>query len=242
MATIRKHREKWQVQIRRAGLKPLSKSFTVRKDALEWARHTERLADRQELPTDPKALQKLTLGDLVRRYRDTVSPRKKTGHTEQIVLNAILAHPICLKRLSELRTEDFAEYRDQRLQKLKPVSLKRELVPIRHLFQIAPESAGSALRANPPYALAVRLVDYDMTISGRIKISQYMIARRTRIPEICKATISQKSSGFSHLDSTPPKPTCISIDRRLPNKMNDSKANTIVGTNKINIIPIGRFS
>ena len=31
MATIRKHRDRWQVRVRRAGLRPMSKSFAVRK-------------------------------------------------------------------------------------------------------------------------------------------------------------------------------------------------------------------
>src|SRR5467141_3688335 len=79
MATIRKHRDKWQVRIRRAGLRPMAKSFAVRKDAMEWGRQMEVRADRAELPTDPKALERVTLGDLVRRYRDTVSQRKKTA-------------------------------------------------------------------------------------------------------------------------------------------------------------------
>ncbi len=114
MASIRKRAAKWQVQIRRIGHRPITKTFTLRKDALEWARETERQVDRCELPGDPKILQRLTLGDLVRRYRDTVSPRKKTAATETVVLNAFLARGICSKRLSELRTEDFALYRDQR--------------------------------------------------------------------------------------------------------------------------------
>jgi len=41
MATIRKHRGKWQVQIRRAGHRPMSETFHFRKDAETWARHTE---------------------------------------------------------------------------------------------------------------------------------------------------------------------------------------------------------
>jgi hypothetical protein len=73
MATIRKQRKKWQVQIRRSGVRPMSKSFAVRKDATEWARQMEVRADRAELPSDPKALQRVTLGELVERYRDTVS-------------------------------------------------------------------------------------------------------------------------------------------------------------------------
>ena len=88
MATIRKHRDKWQVRIRRAGLRPISKSFAVRRDAMEWGRQMEVRADRADLPTDPKALERITLGDLVRRYIDTVSSRKKTAATETIVLNA----------------------------------------------------------------------------------------------------------------------------------------------------------
>jgi hypothetical protein len=115
MATIRKHRDKWQVQIRRAGVRPMSKSFTLRKDALEWARHIERQADRHELPTDPRALQNVTFGDLIRRYRDTVTPRKKTARAETYVLNALLSNGICSRRLSELRTEDFAGYAQSRV-------------------------------------------------------------------------------------------------------------------------------
>jgi integrase len=106
-------------------------------------------ADRAELPTDPKALERVTLGDLVRRYRDTVSPRKKTAETEKIVLNAFLTRQICSRRLSELRTEDFAAYRDQRLRVIKPTSLKRELTPIRHLFEVARHEWGLPLRENP---------------------------------------------------------------------------------------------
>ena len=148
MATIRKHRNKWQVQIRRVGVGPMSEIFHAPARML-WNGHDTPRSDRQELPSDPKALQRVTLGDLVRRYRDTVSPRKKTAATETIVLNAFLTRQICSKRLSELRTEDFAVYRDQRLQVIKPTSLKRELTPIRHLFEVARDEWGLPLKENP---------------------------------------------------------------------------------------------
>jgi hypothetical protein len=57
MATIRKRGAKWQVQIRRVGVRSVSRSFHVRKDAEAWARQMEVQADRCELPDDPKALQ-----------------------------------------------------------------------------------------------------------------------------------------------------------------------------------------
>jgi hypothetical protein len=60
MATIRKRGAKWQVQIRRLGVRPISRSFHVHKDAEAWARQMEVQADRRDLPRDPKALQRVT--------------------------------------------------------------------------------------------------------------------------------------------------------------------------------------
>jgi hypothetical protein len=84
MATIRKRGTKWQVQIRRVGVRPISRSFNVRKDAEAWARQMEVQADRRDLPSDPKSLQRVTLGQLVERYRDTVSVRKRGYDVERI--------------------------------------------------------------------------------------------------------------------------------------------------------------
>jgi hypothetical protein len=71
------------------GVRPISRSFHVRKDAQAWAREMEVQADRRDLPRDTKTLQRLTLGQLVERYRDTVSVRKRGYDVERIVLNAI---------------------------------------------------------------------------------------------------------------------------------------------------------
>jgi hypothetical protein len=119
----------------------------------------EAQADRGDLPSNPKALEKLSLGDLVRRYRDTVSPRKKTAAAERIVLNAFLRHPICSRKLSELRAAHFAAYRDERLQEIKPASLKRSLVPIHHLFEVAKNEWGIPIRNNPLDGLSLDFTD-----------------------------------------------------------------------------------
>jgi hypothetical protein len=79
-------------------------------------------ADRHDLPADPKALQLVTLSELVVRYRDTVSVKKKGHDREWVSLTAFLRHPICARRLSDLKTEDFAIYRDQMLKTVKPTS------------------------------------------------------------------------------------------------------------------------
>jgi len=115
MATIRKRAGKFQVQVRRLGCPALSKTFHSLQDARLWARQMEIKADRKELPDDPRALDRLTLGDLVVRYRNGVTPRKRGMDVERIVLTAFLRHPICLKRVSDLSSADFALYRDERL-------------------------------------------------------------------------------------------------------------------------------
>lgn len=149
MASIRKHRGKWQVQIRRSGSPPASKSFINRKDAENWARQTEVQIDQKSLPQDPRRLQRYTLGELVIRYRDTVTPTKRASRNETIVLNAFLRHPICLKKLSHITQEDFAAYRDERLKQVKAHSVKRMLSPIQNLFEIAKEEWGIPIRENP---------------------------------------------------------------------------------------------
>jgi len=167
MATIRKRGDKWQVQIRRKGQGALSRSFHVLKDAQEWARHTERLADRGDLPADPAALRGVTLGQLVERYRDTVSARKRTHEIERIALNAFLRHPICRRPISDLTGKHFAAYRDERLNCVKPSSVKRELVPIRNLFEVARAEWDLPIRDNPLSKL--KFADSDQRRERRLR-------------------------------------------------------------------------
>jgi hypothetical protein len=64
------------------------------------------------------SLQRITLGDLVIRYRATVTVRKRSAEIEHIVLSAFLSHPICSRRLSELRTAGLQELKHFRSQQL----------------------------------------------------------------------------------------------------------------------------
>jgi integrase len=155
MATIRRHRDKWQVRVRRDGV-ALTKTFTLKQDAEQWARHTEVKAERRELPPSVKLLAKLSLADLVIRYRDDITPRKKGAALEAVILNAFLRHPICRKRLSDLTVADFARYRDERLRDIKPNSLKRVLTPVQNMFNVAKREWGIPMASNPVSALAFK--------------------------------------------------------------------------------------
>ncbi|MHA1546777.1 MAG: site-specific integrase, partial [Alphaproteobacteria bacterium] len=99
MATIRKRDDKYQVQVRRKGQHHVTRTFTHRRDAEQWAREMEVEADKGALKTNLRVLEQFTLGNLVERYRDTISVDKKGREIETIVLNAFLRHQICSRRL-----------------------------------------------------------------------------------------------------------------------------------------------
>jgi len=149
MANIRKRGDKWQVQVRRKGYGALTRSFHVLKDAETWARQMEVQADRGDLPASPTPLRDITLGQLVERYSDTVSPRKRSHTGERVVLNAFLRHSICRRTVSGVTTAHFAAYRDERLKEVKPSSVKRALAPIQNLFEVARTEWGLPIRENP---------------------------------------------------------------------------------------------
>lgn len=165
MATIRKHRDRYQVQIRRKGFAPISKSFLLLADAKEWARHIERQADRGELGPDRKVLETITLATVISRYRDTVLPSKKAGKNEAEMLSAFLRHPICKKYLSELTTNDFMKWKDDRITGKgypKPItakSAKRLLSPIQRMFEVAMSEWDIPLRANPLADFKLKVID-----------------------------------------------------------------------------------
>lgn len=158
MATIRKRNKKYQVQIRRDG-QGASRTFSQLKDAQEWARKAEALADRRELGPDIKILSQVTLGDLVARYRDQVVPRKRGALDEVIVLNAFLRNAICKKALANIATSDFARYRDERLREVQPSTLRRQLNPIQNMFEVARDEWGLPIKENPLAKLKLKATD-----------------------------------------------------------------------------------
>lgn len=171
MATFRKRNGKWQVQVRRAGQPPISKTFLTKADGNQWAREKETEADRLELSINSEALRNTTLKELVERYVKEITPQKRSARAETYVLRAFLLHPICRKFLTDLRPTDFARYRDQRLLKMSPSGLKRELVSIRHIFEVARDEWGLPIRENP--LDKVKLKATDIRRERRLREGEY---------------------------------------------------------------------
>lgn len=135
--------------VRRRGVAPRCKSFDKRTDAVRWAREIESEADRSGWVADTRLAEKTTLGELLTRYRDQVSPTKRSAHTEMSRINAILRRPITHRTLAKLSSADVAIYRDERLKDVAPATVVRELNTIGHAVEVALREWGLWLPRNP---------------------------------------------------------------------------------------------
>lgn len=149
MATIRKRGERWQVQVRRNGYKAVTRSFLLKTDAERWARQLETDADRCVLTGDPRVLESISVADLIKRYRDTVTVTKRGQRNETIILDAMLRQPFADKTLADASPADFATYRDERLTRVKATTIRREMSLLRHTFDLARREWGLPLANNP---------------------------------------------------------------------------------------------
>jgi hypothetical protein len=115
MAAIRKLKNgKFEAQIRRKGFVPVSRTFHKKTDAEQWARHMDTKADRGDLPTPVRVLDGYKLSDMLERYRDEITVKKRSADTETYLLNAFIRQPIAKLTLAQITTSHFVTYRDTR--------------------------------------------------------------------------------------------------------------------------------
>ena len=148
MATIRKRGDRWQAQVRRRGT-TLSKTFILKSDAQHWAKQTEVEADKKGLINDRQKLERLSVADLLVRYRDEILPQKKSYPVARIIIDAFLRSGPAKTKLSDLSAEQFSSYRDQRLREVRPATINRELGLVQHVFEVARQEWGVPFAVNP---------------------------------------------------------------------------------------------
>ena len=150
MATIRRRRDKWQVQIRRKGFSPQTKSFHQQRDAERWATLKEREFDSLE----SRGLQGSTLCDmsveeLLARYRGAVVPLKRGATREAYMVSALERTPFANVAAQSLTADHVRRYRDQRLKTVSAATVVRELGILQHAFNVARTEWGFSALCNP---------------------------------------------------------------------------------------------
>ena len=110
MANITKLKSgKWRVQIRSHN-KYISKSFLKKAHASMWAKEIEYQLDRDQYE-DFSDSARISLGELITRYRDEITPHKKGRDTEKYKLNFILRHKIAKVKLLSLKAKHVIDFK-----------------------------------------------------------------------------------------------------------------------------------
>ncbi|TXC86452.1 integrase [Paraburkholderia azotifigens] len=164
MATITERRDArgnttFQARIRRAGYPPLSRTFPGRMQAELWATAIDGELDQREAQraadialrkvADAAPPDRLTLGDLLLRYRDRVTPGKRAAIEEGWRIRGLLGHPLARCPVVTLAPPQVAEWRDWRLKSVTGSTVKRDLTLLRHVIEIARIEWGIKLDSNP---------------------------------------------------------------------------------------------
>ena len=135
MASFRKRKNRWDVQIRRSGYPAICKTFFHKTDAQKWAMEIERQIEVGDyVPADLLNLD--TLGALLAHYSAEISIKKR-GRVEEISRSAKMRrHKISALPLGKLKPFHIAQYRDERLQEVSTTTAKKELQLISHALDI----------------------------------------------------------------------------------------------------------
>lgn len=129
MATIKKRSNKRFTAEIRIGGQYKSKTFDTKIQAMAWAVETE-----QTLSPDGMVAGK-TLGDLFDRYRDDITPSKKSHRTEHNRLNKFIRHPLSMMSLMDIKQTHFYEWITESLTKIKSSSVNRDLNLLSAVFE-----------------------------------------------------------------------------------------------------------
>ena len=156
MATIRKQLGKWQVQIRRKNYPNIIKTFIEKSSADKYVREIEVLMDREQFQ-DLSAEANTTLGDILKKYVNEITPSKKGAQWERYKINWLIRDKISLKTLTQLNSKDLYELKNELSTTRKPGTVRQYF----HFINIAWSAAERIWGINLPAKNPVKLVMLD---------------------------------------------------------------------------------
>ena len=168
MGSLRKYKKKWRAEARHNG-KYVSKSFQSKGDASKWLRDTE-LALEKEQFQDFRNSAHLTLGNLITRYRDEITPNKKGAVSEVYKLNFINRHQIARTKILRLSTKRIIDFKNELRITRAPATVNKYIHYIHTVWETARLNWGILLPPNNPTALVKR--EKVMTKIDRILSAQ----------------------------------------------------------------------
>lgn len=144
VASFRNTAYGWRAEVYRSGVRRSRSGFKTKAAAVAWAGQQE--ADimagvRGEVPN-------LTVADLLKRYREEISPAKKGARWEIVRLQAWERDKLATVRVRALDSPHVSEWQGRRLQAVSSASVRRERNLLNNVFEIA-RKEWRWLRKNP---------------------------------------------------------------------------------------------
>ena len=113
MATFRKRNGKWQAIVRQKNIGTVSRFFIKKTQAIKWALEQEEHRERGVFGSIGSS--EVTLGELLQRYREEITPAKRGAEAEQRRLNRLINDSISDHSIEQLTSKTLACFRDRRL-------------------------------------------------------------------------------------------------------------------------------
>lgn len=183
MASIRKRvgstGTTYHVQIRRKGLKPLTKSFSSRTLAQQWARQTESALERSEY-LDLTEAKTTELSEILSKYSNEVAIKLKGCSQEQSRCRGV-SKRLGDRVLAEITPAVLAQYREERLEQVSPKTVREELSLLQRVFNVCLKDLGITLPNNANPLDLVRKPRGDNPRERRLSPEEYAVIRQVPV-------------------------------------------------------------
>ena len=143
---------KWRARVRRKGHPEVSQTFTKKSIAQSWAQNIELKIRRGEV-VDLQA-QRVTFSEIAQRYREEVTPRKRTARAEGYRITRLI-NVFGAYSLAAIRPLDIAKFRDERVKDgMSGQTVIHDLNALSAIFEHARKEWGIWLSENPARAVS----------------------------------------------------------------------------------------
>ena len=119
-----------------------TKTFETRAAAEAWARAIEVEMDKGVFVSRAEA-DSATLKELLERYLAEIAPLKKGATPEAARLRAFMKYRLAQRFVAGIHGLDIARFRDERLGRVSTGAVKRDLVILGHVFEVARKERGA---------------------------------------------------------------------------------------------------
>ena len=106
-------KKKWRAEVRR-NHRYIGKTFLSKGHASKWVKDTELKLEKEQYE-DFRDSAHLSLGNLIARYRDEITPNKKSAQSETYKLNFLNRQPIARCKILRLTPRKIIEFKKETL-------------------------------------------------------------------------------------------------------------------------------